>query len=110
VHGTAAYLSPEQASGDTITTASDIYSLGLVLLEALTDTRAFPGGPVESALARLTADPVIPASLPEAWRELLGGMVARDPSVRPTAEEIARDLRALLRQAGYGPARAVVNA
>jgi serine/threonine protein kinase len=100
VHGTAAYLSPEQASGDTITTASDIYSLGLVLLEALTDTRAFPGGPVESALARLTADPVIPASLPEAWRELLGGMVARDPSVRPTAEEIARDLRALLRQAG----------
>jgi serine/threonine protein kinase len=100
VHGTAAYLSPEQASGDTITTASDIYSLGLVLLEALTDIRAFPGDAVESALARLRADPDIPESLPEAWRQLLGRMVARDPALRPTADEIAHDLRALLRQAG----------
>jgi serine/threonine protein kinase len=100
VIGTAAYLSPEQASGATITTASDIYSLGLVLLEALTDTRAFAGEAVESAMARLSADPEIPDSLPEAWRELLSAMVARDPALRPSAEEIARDIRALLRRAG----------
>src|SRR5690349_17423457 len=41
--GTPNYLSPEQATGDEVTPASDIYSLGLVLLEALTGERAYPG-------------------------------------------------------------------
>ena len=43
VLGTAAYLSPEQASGSRVDRPSDIYSLGLVLLEALTGRREFPG-------------------------------------------------------------------
>ena len=43
--GTPAYLSPEQVRGDDVTPAVDVYSLGLVLLEALTGERAFPGRP-----------------------------------------------------------------
>ena len=39
--GTAAYISPEQVRGEPPTPASDIYSLGLVLLEALSGERAF---------------------------------------------------------------------
>ena len=40
--GTAAYLSPEQATGSALGPESDIYSLGLVLLECLTGTLEYP--------------------------------------------------------------------
>lgn len=87
--GSPAYLAPEQAAGETITSAVDVYSLGLVLLEALTGRRAFPGPPVEAAVRRLITSPDLPASLPRAWRDLLQAMTARDPAARPTAEEVA---------------------
>jgi serine/threonine protein kinase len=51
--GTANYLSPEQVRGDPITPATDIYSLGLVLIEALTGTIAYPGTGAHAAMARL---------------------------------------------------------
>lgn len=53
IFGTAPYLSPEQVAGNTIESASDVYSLGLVLLECLTGQREFPGPTAEAALARL---------------------------------------------------------
>jgi serine/threonine protein kinase len=87
--GTAAYLAPEQARGDEVTSAADVYSLGLVLLECRTGVRAFPGSPVEAAVARLSRDPEIPASLEPEWRALLSAMTAREPSARPTAAELA---------------------
>ena len=61
--GTAAYISPEQVRGHAPTPASDIYSLGLVLLEALSGSRAFPQQtPIEAISARLTAPPDVPAT------------------------------------------------
>jgi len=71
--GTAAYLAPEQARGDRVTSAADVYALGLVLLECLTVERAFPGPPVESAIARLTRDPEIPDTLDDQKKALPGG-------------------------------------
>ncbi|MFD1213593.1 serine/threonine-protein kinase [Arthrobacter sp. GCM10027362] len=91
--GTANYLSPEQALGETITPATDIYSLGLVLLECLTGEKAFPGPPVESAVARLLRDPQIPQSLGDGWGRLLTAMTARDPLARPSAHDVAVTLR-----------------
>src|SRR5438128_319168 len=61
--GTANYLSPEQARGEVVGTPSDLYSLGLVLLECLKGAVEFPGGAVESAVARLLRDPVVPPEL-----------------------------------------------
>ncbi|GCD91438.1 serine/threonine-protein kinase [Nocardioides sp. LS1] len=90
--GTAAYLSPEQVRGEDVTTAVDVYSLGLVLLEVLTGERSFPGSPTESALARLSRDPEVPDWLPETWAGLLGAMTAADPAARPSADEVARRL------------------
>ena len=88
--GTAGYLSPEQAAGAAITSASDIYSLGLVLLECFTGRMAFPGTPIESLAARLGRDPELPTSLPAGWSALLGSMLARTPADRPTALGVAR--------------------
>jgi serine/threonine protein kinase len=93
--GTAAYIAPEQVRGETVTPASDIYSLGLVLLEALTGARAYTGGAMEAAIARLHAAPLIPTSLPTGWPALLTQMTDIDPARRPTAQEIAPVLRSL---------------
>ncbi|MFC4783547.1 serine/threonine-protein kinase [Nocardioides sp. MAHUQ-72] len=94
--GTAAYLAPEQVQGEEITTAVDVYSLGLVLLESLTGERAFPGSPTESALARLQREPVVPTWLPEAWQRLLAAMTAREPGRRPGAADVARELHLIV--------------
>jgi serine/threonine protein kinase len=93
--GSPAYLAPEQAAGEVITPAADVYSLGLVLLEALTGERAFPGPPIEAAVRRLCTPPALPASLPRAWRDLLQAMTARDPAARPMAEDVSSALAAI---------------
>ncbi|MCU1482890.1 MAG: hypothetical protein JWQ19_3676 [Subtercola sp.] len=91
--GTAAYLSPEQASGRSVGAPTDVYSLGLVLLECFTRHLEFPGSVVESAIARLERDPVIPADLPEIWRRLLSALTARDPLNRPIRHELVAALK-----------------
>jgi hypothetical protein len=97
--GTAAYLSPEQARGIAPGPASDIYSLGLVTLEALTTARAFEGSMIESLSARLVSDPLIPHTLGPAWGSLLARMTARDPDARPSALEVAEAAREIEREA-----------
>ena len=93
--GTASYLSPEQVTGSPVGPLSDVYSLGLVLLECLTGRREYPGSAVEVALARLSRQPDVPADLPSGWPGLLRAMTAREPGPRPTAHEVARDLAAI---------------
>ena len=92
--GTAAYLSPEQATGSALGPESDIYSLGLVLLECLTGTLEYPGSSVESAVARLHRPPRVPASLDPQWADLLTAMTATDAAARPAARDIEAALRA----------------
>lgn len=92
--GTAAYLSPEQVRGDEVDASTDVYSLGLVLLEGVTGRRAFEGTPTESGLARLHRAPEVPDDLPEEWHRLLTAMTALKPADRPAADEAATALRA----------------
>ncbi|MBT2595644.1 serine/threonine-protein kinase [Arthrobacter sp. ISL-72] len=91
--GTAAYLSPEQARGTDLGPASDIYSLGLVLLECIKGSVEYPGSAIESAVARLHRAPQIPADLPAEWAKLISSMTAIDPMDRPTAAELETVLR-----------------
>jgi len=93
--GTAAYLAPEQVRGRDVTPAADVYSLGLVLLEALTGERAYGGSPTEAALARLTTPPPIPATVPAGWADLLTRMTALAPDDRPSTEQVSATLRRL---------------
>jgi len=103
--GTAAYLAPEQVRGLPQTGASDVYALGLVLLEALTGQRAYTGTPIEAALARLYRSPLIPVSLGAAWVQLLDAMTASEPTDRPGADQVAEQLAAI--RGGATPAAAV---
>jgi serine/threonine protein kinase len=98
--GTAAYLSPEQAMGSPLTPASDVYSLGLVLLECIKQTVEYPGSAVESAVARFHRAPDIPAEVPAEWADLIRSLTAREPLERPSAG----DVETALRQALVSPA------
>jgi len=110
--GTAAYLSPEQARGGDVGPASDVYSLGLVLLQCFTRRREFPGSLVESAIARLSRDPVVPEPLPEHWKHLLRAMTAQDPAARPLGAELVAMLRhvVITETAADGPTPAGADA
>ncbi|MEV1128902.1 protein kinase [Agromyces sp. NPDC049794] len=87
--GTPGYLSPEQVTGSAPGPAADVYSLGLLLLEARTGETAFPGPAVEAASARLVRDPEIPQSLGADWVALLRAMTTREPGQRPSALDVA---------------------
>ncbi|RHW25154.1 serine/threonine protein kinase [Nocardioides immobilis] len=102
--GTVAYLAPEQVRGLPQTGASDVYALGLVLLEALTGQRAYTGTSVEAALARLHRSPLIPVSLGAAWVQLLDAMTAGEATDRPGADQVAAQLAAI--RGGATPAAA----
>lgn len=95
VVGTAAYLSPEQVAGSAVGPRADVYSLGLVLIEALTGVRAFPGGSVDAALAHLRRSPALPETASRGLTALLARMTAIDPQLRPSAADVVVQLRAL---------------
>ncbi|UXM91765.1 protein kinase domain-containing protein [Paenarthrobacter sp. JL.01a] len=85
VMGTAQYLAPEQATGQTATGSSDIYSLGVIGYECLTGHRPFSGeSQIAIALAQVNdAPPPLPDTLPVPVRALLMSMLAKDPKNRP---------------------------
>jgi eukaryotic-like serine/threonine-protein kinase len=90
--GTVAYLSPEQVRGEDVDASSDIYSLGLVVLECVTGRPEYPGSSAEAAVARLTRPPHVPSTLPPDWSELLTAMTSGDKMKRPTASDVTEAL------------------
>ena len=102
VLGTAAYISPEQARGETATAASDRYALAIVAYELLTGTRPFA---VEhpAAQARAHVEGEVPRAsddgddLPRAVDGVLAAGMAKDPDDRPpTAEDFVDRLEGAL--------------
>ena len=98
VIGTAQYLSPEQARGDTVDARSDVYSLGCVLYEMLTGEPPFVGdSPVAVAYQHVREDPVSPSRRYEGISADLDAVVlkalAKNPENRyQTAAEMRSDL------------------
>jgi tRNA A-37 threonylcarbamoyl transferase component Bud32 len=98
IMGTAEFMSPEQAKGETADGRSDLYSLGIVGRFALTGRLPFQGDTAAQTLARQIAEPVpalhldapgVPASLADA----LDRSMAKDPAARyPSGEALAAAL------------------
>ena len=112
VMGTVQYLSPEQASGQSASPSTDVYSLGIVAYEALAGRRPFTGeSQVAIAMAQINdAPPELPASVPEPVRNLVMAAIAKKPADRPaSAQHFARAAQAL-RRGDVGGAAAIVPA
>ncbi len=105
VVGTAAYLAPERAAGQSATAASDLYSLGVVGYQCLTGRPPFCGPPAEVALAHLRSPfPPLPDSVPAELRALVAALMAKEPADRPSsAGEVSRRAE-ILRAAPAGGA------
>ena len=95
--GSVHYFSPEQARGEMVTSASDVYSAGLVLFEMLTGRRAWTGDSAGAvAVARLAGDPPAPSSIRRGVPQILDIAVRRALSRVAADRPTAADMAALL--------------
>lgn len=100
--GKVSYMAPEQARGDELDRRADLWSLGVVLWEAVTGTRLFRGANEAATLNLTLSEDVTPpskhrADLPHELEVILMRALKRDPSERyPTAAAMRDDLEAWL--------------
>jgi hypothetical protein len=90
--GSPGYMSPEQALGEEIGPASDIFSLGAVLTFAAAGAGPFGEGTVTTLLYRVAHDRPATDGLPGQLRPLVERCLAKDPRMRPTPGGILTEL------------------
>ncbi|MFH9749537.1 bifunctional serine/threonine-protein kinase/ABC transporter substrate-binding protein [Streptomyces anulatus] len=88
--GSPGFLSPEQAQGRRIGPASDVFSLGCVLVYAATGGRPFGSGPVEAMLFRTVHDTADLSALPPGLLPVVEACLSKDPGDRPAAADVRR--------------------
>jgi predicted ATPase len=108
VLGTVNYMSPEQARGEPLDGASDIFSLGIVMYLLVTGRHPFErGAPVETMHAIASEQPAPPrhinGEIPAALANLIEAMLHKDSRLRPTAGEVAAALASAGRGERGGP-------
>ncbi|MEV4433050.1 serine/threonine-protein kinase [Streptomyces sp. NPDC049585] len=90
--GTPQFMSPEQGTGAEPTTASDVFSLGLIAAVAATGRHPYGDGAaltVATQIANTAQRPPDLSGYPEGLRPVLERCLAADPAARPTAAEVA---------------------
>jgi serine/threonine protein kinase/tetratricopeptide (TPR) repeat protein len=107
VMGTVAYMSPEQIRGAAIDHRSDIFSLGVILFEAIEGTRPFGGDTGAELIASILRDQAPrPRFAPPSLERIICRCLEKAPGARyQAAAELAGNLEAASRQQGSGPAQ-----
>jgi serine/threonine protein kinase len=105
--GTVAYMSPEQARGEAVGPASDIFALGIVFYELATGRHPFKADSLVGMLHAINSQtPAAPArlnpGLPGALESLILGMLEKEGRLRPTAAEVDQALGELSGRSGSG--------
>ena len=110
VMGTAQYLAPEQATGKGSTPKSDLYSLGIIMYEALAGRRPFTGdSQVAIAIAQVnTAPPELPTTVSEPIRRLVDSLLSKKQEMRPESGEALATAARALRNGDVAAAEAAV--
>ena len=106
VVGTPVYMSPEQVQGQSLTPATDVWSLGVLLHECVAGAHPFEGGSRRRTLmnilhqrpAPLTSEG--PASVNTDLARVIGSMLSKEPGARPTAEQVAWGFQEVQRRLG----------
>ncbi len=97
VPGTLAYIPPERLHGDVASTRSDVWAVGVMLWEALAGRHPFWGVPMPQVAAAIEAGaPPLHterSDLPRRVAAAVDSALAVDPRKRPSAAELARELR-----------------
>lgn len=113
IMGTAAYMSPEQATGATADKRSDVWSFGVVLFEMLTGQRLFDGETTSHLLADVIRAEIdfnrLPPDLPADLRTLLELLLVRDPRRRLRDVREARLVLERLLERGSGRPAAITS-
>ncbi|HUS27038.1 MAG TPA: serine/threonine-protein kinase [Kofleriaceae bacterium] len=105
--GTPAYMSPEQAGGDTATAKSDVYSLGATLYQLATGSLPYSGSPAK-VMAQIAQGTLVSAVRRRAavgpdLSRVIDRMMASDPANRPaSAADVADELRKIAASGGFG--------
>ncbi|MGW5716018.1 serine/threonine-protein kinase [Amycolatopsis sp. NPDC003865] len=86
--GSPGFMSPEQADGRAVTPASDVFSLGALLVIAATGRAPFGGGSTPQVLYNVVHGRPDLGSLPPELRRLVEPCLAKDPAHRPTPARI----------------------
>jgi serine/threonine protein kinase len=100
VFGTPAFMSPEQARGLHVGPASDVFSLGAVLVYAATGEGPFGDDPPHVLLYRLDREPPRLDRVPDVLRPVIERSLAKDPNSRPSTTELLAALGPLGPSAG----------
>jgi eukaryotic-like serine/threonine-protein kinase len=102
--GTAAYMSPEQTMGKTLDHRTDVWSLGVVLVEMVTGGRPFAGENITGMMWEiLNKPPTATDNLPSALQPIVYRALAKDPGQRyPSCEPMLEDLERLRAELSVG--------
>ena len=104
IYGIVPYIAPEIFKGQKYTTASDIYSIGMIMWELMTGRRPFWNHEHDAELIIKICDglhPPIDTNAPEGYIELMQECWNLDPNKRPTVADLMNKIMAIKRKESY---------